>query len=107
MHHFFQTGLKEVLDRELSAHFTEHLAAANPADVRALRKNILDAVQTTLDTQAIIMDIAPRMETSVAASSTPLVDFLCKSPTSVAGLEKIPLFRQKVAEQAISLSTLR
>lgn len=103
MNSYFQTGLKEILERELSAHFGAYLASASPATGRSVRRAIYEAIQQTLDTQAIIMDIVPRMQTSVAASTTPLVDFLAATPSSMPGLEKIPAFRTQVADQAVAL----
>ncbi|KAG8996235.1 hypothetical protein FRB93_000901 [Tulasnella sp. JGI-2019a] len=103
MNNYFQTGLKEILERELSAHFGTYFTSAGPATTKSLKSAIYEAIQQTLDTQAAIMDIVPRMQTSVAASTTPLVDFLVATPSSISGLEKIPAFRQKVVDQAVAL----
>ncbi|KAG8846048.1 hypothetical protein FRB96_002089 [Tulasnella sp. 330] len=105
MNSLFQTSLKEIIDHELSAHFGAYLASAGPAITKSLKRVIYESIQQTLDTQAIIMDIVPRMQTSVAASTTPLVDFLAATPSSISGLEKIPAFRKKVVDQAVALLT--
>ncbi|KAG8846055.1 hypothetical protein FRB96_002096 [Tulasnella sp. 330] len=88
----------KILNHELSIYFGAYLASASPATTKSVKHAIYESIQQTLNTQAIIVDIVPRMQTSVAASVTPLVDSLAVMPPSILSLEKIPAFKQKVAD---------
>lgn len=102
MNSAFHAGLITILDAELSTHFGTRFNAAGPATSRKVRRAIVEAVKQSLDTQALIMDVVPRMQTAIAATTTPLVDFLAEGGV---GLEKIPAFRAKVVEQTVALLT--
>ncbi len=101
MHSIFNTGLADIIERELHAHFRPHLRSSS--DLKVIGPLVLACVRQALDGHTLIMDASDRMHSALAATTTPLVDFLARDGKSAAGLPHIPAFRESVATHATDL----
>lgn len=102
----FNSDLKAIVRKELDTHFSSYLPAS--ANIQELNVRVFGAIQKSLDSETLIMDVKPRMQTALAASSAALVDFLATHDASGSSLSLIPAFRNAVASQAVdSLVKLR
>ena len=96
----FIDALREIVTSEMADHFGQHVQESELTD---LCRHVMTSITKSLDGEAIIMDLQPRMATALAASSIPLIDYFSRKEVPHTVIASITSFRSKVTSQACDL----